>query len=119
MAEKENKETSEELDEVTVSEDTDNAGTAENAVVASKESKPAKKTKDAQGKPGFFSRIGTSLKKFWKMMKSELKKVTWYSRKQTFNSTLLVIVCMVSAGVVLGVLDFGFSWVLEWFAGLF
>ncbi len=110
MADNENKETAEELEEVT--------GDAETEVVAAKDSKPDKKAKGT-AKPGFFSRIGTSIKKFWKTMRSEMKKVTWFSRKQTFNSTLLVLVCMASAGVVLGVLDFGFSWILEWFAGLF
>ena len=108
MADKENKETTEELEEVS----------ADTEVAETKENKPDKKAKEA-AKPGLFSRMKASIKKFWKTMRSEMKKVTWFSRKQTFNSTLLVLVCMASAGVVLGVLDFGFSWVLEWFAGLF
>ncbi len=81
--------------------------------------KSEKKAKKEEKKPNFFVRIGRSLKKFWKTMKSELKKVTWYSRKQTFNSTLLVIVCMVVFGAVIGVLDWGFSKGLEGLAGLF
>ncbi len=87
------------------------------AAEASKKSK--KKAKKEEKKPGIFVRIGRSLKKFWKTMKSELKKVTWYSRKQTFNSTLLVIVCMVVFGAVIGVLDWGLSQGLEGLAGLF
>ncbi len=83
------------------------------------EKKSEKKAKKEEKKPGFFARMGASIKKFWKTMKSELKKVTWYSRKQTFNSTLLVIVCMVVFGAVIGVLDWGFSKGLEGLAGLF
>ena len=65
--------------------------------------------KDEEKKPGFFKRLAARLKKFWKNYKSELKKITWYSRKQTFHSTLIVLVCMVAAAVFIGVLDFGFS----------
>lgn len=76
----------------------------ETAPVAKKNSdKPAEK------KPGFFKRTMERLKKFWKSYKSELKKITWYSRKQTFTSTLLVLVCMGVSAVFIGLLDLGFS----------
>ncbi len=78
-----------------------------------------KKEKKATKKPGFFSRLGKSIKKFWRTMKSELKKVTWYNRKQTFTSTLLVLVCMVVAAAVIGLLDVGFSMGIEGLAHLF
>lgn len=78
-----------------------------------------KKEKKANKKPGFFARIGGAIKKFWRTMKSELKKVTWYSRKQTFTSTLLVLVCMAVAAAVIGLLDVGFSMGIEGLAHLF
>ena len=78
--------------------------------VVETESKPTKSDKKkAEKKPGFFKRMMEKLKKFWKNYKSELKKITWYSRKQTFNSTLLVLGCMVIAAVFIGVIDLGFS----------
>lgn len=65
--------------------------------------------KPAEKKPGFFKRTFEKIKKFWKSYKSELKKITWYSRKQTFTSTLLVLVCMGISAVFIGLLDLGFS----------
>ena len=86
--------------------------------VSAQDKKPAKKSKEEK-KPGIFVRIGRSLKKFWKSMKSELKRVTWISRKQTFTSTLLVLVCMAISMVVIGLLDVGLSVGLEAIANLF
>ena len=78
--------------------------------VAETESVAPKSEKKSEGnQPGFFKRAFEKIKKFWKSYKSELKKITWYSRKQTFNSTLLVLVCMVIAAVFIGVIDLGFS----------
>ena len=87
------------------------AESEENAEQAKNDSatKTEKKSKKAEDKPGFFKRLGARLKKFWKNYKSELKKITWYSRKQTFASTLLVLVCVVVSAAVIGVLDWGFS----------
>ena len=61
--------------------------------------KPAKtdKKKDVKAdkkKPGVFARIG----KWFKDMRSELKKVQWPTRKQTVNNTLIVIACVVVVG---------------------
>lgn len=75
----------------------------------SEEKKSGKKAKAAPKKKNIFVRFGSLLKRFWKTMKSEAKKVTWFSRKQTYTSTLLVLTVMVIAGVVIGVLDFGVS----------
>ena len=80
-------------------------------VVESK--KKEDKVKKADEKPGFFKRLGAKLKKFWKNYKSELKKITWYSRKQTYVSTLLVLFCMIVSAACIGVLDFGFSWAIK------
>ncbi|MCR5663278.1 MAG: preprotein translocase subunit SecE [Oscillospiraceae bacterium] len=45
-------------------------------------------------KPGFFKRIG----KWFREMKSELKKVIWPNRKQLVNNTVVsVVVMLVSA----------------------
>ena len=47
--------------------------------------------------PGFFKRVG----KWFREMKSELKKVVWPTRQQLFNNTLVSVVVMVASAVVL------------------
>ena len=61
-----------------------------------KDAKPAKKSK-----PGVFARIG----KWFKEMKSELKKVQWPTAKQTVNNTVIVIVCCIVVGVCIALFD--------------
>ena len=60
----------------------------------------AKKSKN--DKPGFFARVG----KWFRDMKSELKKVQWPSRKQTINNTLIVIACVIVVGIFIALFDF-------------
>jgi len=62
----------------------------------------AKKDKKSEKKPSFFTRIA----KWFKDMKSELKKVQWPTRKQTINNTLIVIACVVVVGLFIWVFDF-------------
>jgi preprotein translocase subunit SecE len=42
---------------------------------------------------------------------SELRKVTWPSRKETFSSTIVVIVTSIIASLILGLFDGVWSWV--------
>ena len=44
---------------------------------------------------------------------SELRKVVWPTRAETANLTLVVIVVAVAVGILLGVVDWGFSRILE------
>ena len=44
---------------------------------------------------------------------SELRKVTWPTRGETINLTVVVIVISLLFGVILGAADFGFSWLVE------
>lgn len=43
----------------------------------------------------------------------EMKKVTWPTKKETYNYTLLVVGISVSVAIFLGALDFLFAWLLE------
>ena len=43
----------------------------------------------------------------------EMKKVTWPTKKETYNYTLLVIGISLAVAAFLGALDYVFSWVLE------
>lgn len=46
---------------------------------------------------------------------AEMKKVTWLSRREIVYLTGLVLIVAVAAGVVLGLLDFGFSTLISKF----
>lgn len=61
-------------------------------------------------KPSFFARIGNFFKRigrYFKNMWHELKKVTWPSRKEVVNYSLVVFGFMVIMGIIIGVIDFG------------
>ena len=61
------------------------------------------------------NKFGRWLKNFFKDYKSEIKKVTWPSREITIKSTIVVIVCLVVSGLVVGLLDFGLAKLIELF----
>jgi preprotein translocase SecE subunit len=44
---------------------------------------------------------------------NELKKVVWLTRREVAYLTLLVLIVAIIAGVVLGVLDYGFSGLVD------
>lgn len=70
-----------------------------------KKAAPAKNTtavKKEEKKLGFFKRIG----KWFREMKSELKKVVWPTPKQLLNNTCVALVVMAVAAVIL----WGFDW---------
>jgi preprotein translocase subunit SecE len=57
---------------------------------------------------------GSRFKPRWAMdVISELRKVTWPSRQETAHLTGVVLVVSLILGVVLGVADVGFSWLVE------
>jgi preprotein translocase subunit SecE len=43
----------------------------------------------------------------------EMKKVTWPTKKETYNYTLLVIGISIGVAVFLGSMDYIFSWLLQ------
>lgn len=64
------------------------------------------------------NKLGVWLKGFFRDYKSEIKKVTWPSKDITIKSTIVVIVCLVVSGIVIGLLDFGLAKLIELFANL-
>lgn len=44
---------------------------------------------------------------------AEMRKVTWPTRKETYNYTLLVILISLATALFLGGLDLGFNKILE------
>ena len=44
---------------------------------------------------------------------SELKKVVWLTRREATYLTVLVLIVAIAAGIVLGLVDFGFSGLID------
>ena len=74
---------------------------AEEKKTSTAPAKPVTAVKKDDTKPGFFKRIG----KWFREMKSELKKVVWPSGKQTVNNTVTVIVCVIVVGACIWIFD--------------
>jgi len=62
--------------------------------------KPEKAKKDS-----WFARTGKRTARWFREMRSELKKVVWPTRQQTLNNVIVAVVVMVCAGVVIWAFD--------------
>ena len=60
--------------------------------------------------PNAFVRFFKRIAKWFREMRSELKKVVWPSRKQVINNTIVVIVMVIIVGI--------FIWLFDWIAGM-
>lgn len=60
-------------------------------------------------KPGFFKRIVSGIKRFFKDSKGEMKKIVWPSKKTVLNNTGIVIIVLAAFSVGIGVIDFIFN----------
>lgn len=67
------------------------------------------KTKKAKNSNGFFARMV----RYFKDTKAELKRVTWPTRSQTVNSTVVVIVTVLIVGACIWSLDFVFKFLID------
>lgn len=56
-------------------------------------------------KPNFFVRTGRSLSRWFREMKSELKKVVWPSGSQLLNNTLVVLGAVLVVGIIVCLCD--------------
>jgi preprotein translocase subunit SecE len=62
-----------------------------------------------QGKPNFFQRTWTGLRRYFNETMGELRKVTWPTRQEAMFLTRIVIVVVVVMSIALGSLDFIYS----------
>lgn len=60
---------------------------------------------------------GNPISRFFKEVKSEMKKVVWPTKKQVIKSTLIVIAVVVLIGVVIWGLDLLFGFGLDKIVG--
>lgn len=66
--------------------------------------KDAKKNNlNKKGKPKF------SFKRWWRDMVAELRKVTWPTKKELINHTIIVAVFVAAMAVIVGLIDAGMS----------
>lgn len=68
----------------------------------------APKKAKAQG-PGFKEKAS----KFFRSYVSELHKITWPTRKQVLNNTLVTAVMVLMVGTFIWLLDIGLEWIRE------
>ncbi len=64
-------------------------------------------------KPSLFSKI----KRFFKDILGELKKVVWPSKKQVINNTIVVIVVAVISSIGISLVDYFFGLIIRLFFG--
>ena len=74
---------------------------AEEKKVSTAPAKPVTAVKKDDTKPGFFKRIG----KWFREMKSELKKVIWPTRKTLRNNVFISVGMMLASAIVIGAFD--------------
>ena len=74
----------------------------------------------ANAKPSFFKRVGNwfsglfkGIGRFFMNMKHEMKKVTWPTKKDMINYSIVVLVFIVIMGVIIGVIDLGAGKLVE------
>lgn len=58
--------------------------------------------KEKEKKPNIFQKLA----RFYKDIRSELKKVLWPSRKQVLNNTVTVLITCIILGGVIWILDY-------------
>lgn len=75
----------------------------EKKAVQEKEKKAASPKKDA--KPGKFSSTVKNAGKFFRDVKSEIKKIVWPTPKSVFKNTGVVLVAIVLSGIFISGLD--------------
>ena len=56
---------------------------------------------------------GTSRFGFIGSIIAELKKVNWPTRQETVKLTLMVLIVAITVGIVLGAIDYGFTFIID------
>ncbi len=74
---------------------------------------PQKAEKKQESKPGFFTRVGKSISKWFRDFRSECKKIVWPTKKQVINNTIVVIIVAIVVSLFVYVLDVSFGFVRD------
>lgn len=87
-----------------------------------KETKPAKADKEkakAKADKEKKSGVGKRIARFFRELRSELKKVSWPTRADTLKKTGIVIVCVIVVGIIVWIFDGIASSVIDALLSLF
>ena len=60
---------------------------------------------EAAKKENFFVRTGKRISRWFREMRSELKKVVWPTRKQVVNNVLVTLACVLIVGIFIWAFD--------------
>ena len=71
------------------------------------------KAKDTPKKQVAKEKIQSGIKKYFRGFVSEIKNVTWPTRKELMNTTVVVLVFILVFSVVVGLIDLGLGKLLE------
>jgi len=71
------------------------------------------KEKEISKKPVVKDKKRPDIKKYFRGVISELKKVTWPSRKELINTTIVVLAFILIFAVVVGIIDLGLGSLLD------
>ncbi len=84
----------------------------------------AKDNEGVKANANFFQKIGLFFKNlFWRVVNSfknmafELKKVTWPTRSELINYSLVVLAFMVAMAIIVGIIDAGAAKFAQWIIG--
>ena len=56
-------------------------------------------------KENWFARTWGKVKKYFRELRSELKKVVWPTKKQVLNNVIITLACVVVVGVFIWIVD--------------
>ena len=68
-------------------------------------------------KPNFFTRTANKVTGFFKGIFSEIKKVTWPTKKQVISNTLSVLAFCLFVGAIIWLADLGLKSLLNYISG--
>ena len=69
----------------------------------------AKTSKKSKNKENFFIRAGKAIKRYFKDLKGEIKKITWPNSKEVLKGTAVTMLCIAIIGVVIFLVDLGLT----------
>ena len=64
-------------------------------------------------KENWFKRTWSKTKKFFRELRSELKKVVWPTPKQVLKNALIVVACVAVVGVFIWLFDYAAQFVIN------
>ena len=70
-------------------------------------------------KENWFKRAVSGISRYFRELRSELKKVSWPTAKQVLKNTLIVVVCVLVVGVFIWLFDFAARLGIDALIGLF